>query len=133
YTPGPCRSDLKRPSLCSLSYFQTDILMKKLNIGHLSWVFAILCCCSCNDILTETNQNPNEVDPSVANPNMAMPTIMAPTATSYLDLNWGNLGGVIQHIQHDGWFGGVNHYEWGPENWQSYYDQIGRASCRERM
>jgi len=102
--------------------------MKKLNIGHLSWVFAILCCCSCNDILTETNQNPNEVDPSVANPNMAMPTIMAPTATSYLDLNWGNLGGVIQHIQHDGWFGGVNHYEWGPENWQSYYDRLRNTS-----
>ena len=34
------------------------------------------------------------------------------------------MGGVVQHIQHDGWFGGVNHYEWGPQNWNNYFDML---------
>ncbi len=82
---------------------------------------------SCGDILTETNESPNVVDPSSSNPNMIMPSIMAPAASDYLNKGWGHMGGVVQHIQHDGWFGGVNHYEWGPENWNHYYDMLRNA------
>lgn len=87
-------------------------------------VFALLLTMSCSDVLTETNESPNVVDPSTSNPNMIMPSIMAPAASDYLNKGWGNMGGVVQHIQHDGWFGGVNHYEWGPENWNNYYDML---------
>lgn len=101
-----------------------DISMKNIKRAGIALVLPLALLSSCNDILTETNQNPNEVDPSVANPNMIMPTIMAPAATSYLDLNWGDVAGVVQHIQHDGWFGGVNHYDWSPKNWAEYYDRL---------
>lgn len=79
---------------------------------------------ACDGILTETNQSPNVVDPATSNPNMIMPTIMAPAASDYLNKGWGDMGGVVQHIQHDGWFGGVNHYEWGPQNWNNYFDML---------
>lgn len=78
----------------------------------------------CEDILTETNQSPNVVDPSTSNPNMIMPTIMAPAASDYLYKGWGEMGGVMQHIQHDGWFGSYNQYQWGPADWNGYYDML---------
>lgn len=79
---------------------------------------------SCSDKLTETNIDPNVVDPAVGNPNMIMPTIMAAAATDYLAKGWDVTAGVMQHIQHDGWFEGINHYDWGPENWANYYGML---------
>lgn len=76
---------------------------------------------SCSDKLTETNIDPNVVDPAVGNPNMIMPTILATAATDYLAKGWDVTAGVVQHIQHDGWFEGINNYDWGPENWAGYY------------
>lgn len=79
---------------------------------------------ACGDKLTEANISPNVVDPAVSNPNMVMPTIMAPSADKYLRLGWGDMAGVMQHTQHDGWFGGHNNYEWGPTDWTDYYDRL---------
>ena len=87
---------------------------------------------SCGDLLTETNQNPNEVDPSVANQNMIMPSIMAPAATSYLQLNFEDIAGTIQHIQHDGWIGSVNNYDWSPRDWTEYYNRLRDAELLKR-
>lgn len=77
---------------------------------------------SCDEQLTELNENPNGVDPATANPNMTIPTILTNTALSYQNLNYGDLGGVAQYTQHDGWFGGHNHYDWDPNNWSGWYD-----------
>ncbi|GAA4431710.1 hypothetical protein GCM10023091_02890 [Ravibacter arvi] len=79
---------------------------------------------SCTNLLNEANISPNVVDPAVSNPNMIMPNIMVPMANKYLDWGWGNISGTMQHIQHDGWYGGVNHYEWAPEDWNIYYDAL---------
>ncbi|HEV7380465.1 MAG TPA: SusD/RagB family nutrient-binding outer membrane lipoprotein [Dyadobacter sp.] len=79
---------------------------------------------SCNDRLDEVNVNPNGVDLSKANPNLIMPTVMTGTAMSYLNLGFGDVGGVAQHIQHDGWYSGVNSYDWGPQDWTSWYNLL---------
>ncbi|MEC3881975.1 SusD/RagB family nutrient-binding outer membrane lipoprotein [Parapedobacter sp. 10938] len=87
-------------------------------------VLAVVSLASCSDQLTETNIDPNVVDPAVGNPNMIMPTVLATAATDYLSKGWDVTAGVMQHIQHDGWFGGINTYEWGPENWANYYGML---------
>jgi len=99
--------------------------MKKLKIFTKTvFVMSALFVTSCDEKLTDFNKNPNGVDPANGNPNMVMPTIMSSLATSYLNLNYNDLGGVVQHIQHDGWFTGVNHYDWSPNDWNGYYDML---------
>jgi hypothetical protein len=76
---------------------------------------------SCEEQLTEMNVNPNGVDPATANPNMLMPTVMTGAATSYLNLGYGDIAGVVQHTQKDGWYTGHNSYDWGPQDWSGWY------------
>src|SRR5690554_414775 len=92
------------------------------NIYKLAIALAVFSMVSCDDKLTEVNIDPNVVDPAVANPNMIMPTILATAATDYLNKGWDIPAGVVQHIQHDSWNSGINHYDWGPSNWANYYD-----------
>ena len=85
---------------------------------------AIVLLSSCGDKLSELNHNPNVVDPASANPNMLMPTITTGLATSYLDLGYGDMAGVVQHTQKDGWFSGHNQYDWSPSDWSGYYNLL---------
>jgi hypothetical protein len=85
---------------------------------------AIVVASSCDDRLSEINQNPNGIDPASANPNLVMPEVMNNAARSYLELGYGDVAGVVQHIQHDGWFGGINHYDWGPQDWSGWYNML---------
>jgi len=87
-------------------------------------VLAIVVASSCDDRLSEINQNPNGIDPASANPNLVMPEVMNNAARSYLELGYGDVAGVVQHIQHDGWFDGVNHYNWGPQDWSGWYNML---------
>lgn len=93
-------------------------------ISKLTFLVATVALSSCSDLLTDANKNPNVVDPENANYNLVMPPVLATTAMKYLDLGWGDMSGTMQHTQHDGWFGGYNHYEWGPTNWNEYYDRL---------
>lgn len=79
---------------------------------------------SCHDRLDEVNVNPNGVDLSKANPNLLMPPVMSEAAMAYLKLGYETAGGVAQHIQHDGWYGGINNYDWGPEDWTNWYNML---------
>ncbi len=79
---------------------------------------------SCADKLEELNQNPNAVDPSSANPNLMLPTVLAATAKEYNKLGFGTVGGVVQHMQEDGWYTSYNHYTWVPENWGHWYGAL---------
>ena len=88
------------------------------------FVLAIVLFSSCEDKLTELNENPNVVDPSSANPNMLMPTVMADAAKNYLNLGYGDAAGIVQHTQKDGWFGGHNQYDWTPNDWSGYYNLL---------
>ncbi|WP_128545131.1 SusD/RagB family nutrient-binding outer membrane lipoprotein [Larkinella soli] len=100
--------------------------MKRLSVFSKA-VFALailLVSSSCEDKLTELNENPNVVDPASANPNMLMPTVMTEVGKQYLNLGYGDVAGVVQHTQKDGWFSGHNSYDWTPNDWSTYYNLL---------
>lgn len=79
---------------------------------------------SCGDQLSKINENPNVVSPSTANPNLMLPTIATGLAMNYVTLGYGDIAGVVQHTQKDGWFSDHNHYDWSPKDWSPYYDLL---------
>lgn len=76
---------------------------------------------SCAKKLDEFNENPNGINPATANPNLILPTVLSSTANSYLGLGYGKIGGVMQHMQEDGWHGSYNSYDWSEEDWSGWY------------
>jgi hypothetical protein len=77
-------------------------------------------CFSCED-LTEVNENPNGVPPDNVNPNLVLPTVLTETGRAFTALGFGDIGGVMQHTQKDGWWSGHNDYDWSNQDWASYY------------
>jgi hypothetical protein len=75
---------------------------------------------SCQD-LDELNVNPNGVDPANANPSLLMSTIVTYSGQNVVGLGFGDIAGVMQHTQKDGWSGGHNSYDWSDQNWGSFY------------
>lgn len=75
---------------------------------------------SCKD-LDELNINPNGVDPANAHPNLLIATVITTTGQSVVGLGFGDIAGVMQHTQKDGWSGGHNGYEWSNQDWSVYY------------
>ncbi len=77
---------------------------------------------SCKD-LDELNINPNGVDPEIAHPNLLMSTVIAGMGQTVVGLGFGDIAGVMQHTQKDGWGSGHNAYDWNPSgsDWGSYY------------
>lgn len=75
---------------------------------------------SCYD-LEEVNINPNGVDPANAHPNLLMSTVITGVAQTVVGLGYGDIAGVVQHTQKDGWSGSHNSYEWTDQSWNSYY------------
>ena len=96
---------------------KTVLRIKKI----LTICFGILTLAACDEQLTELNQNPNGLDPETANPNMIMPAVLGPAAQNYLNLGFGNIAGVMQHTQKDGWFEGHNNYDWNAQEWTDWY------------
>ncbi len=78
---------------------------------------------SCHD-LEEININPNGVDPQKADPNLLMATIITSVGLNVVDLGFGDIAGVMQHTQKDGWTGGHNRYDWddNSKSWRTYYN-----------
>lgn len=89
-----------------------------------SWgiVLIFLIGTSCED-LDELNINPNGVDPENADLNLLMPTIITNLGNNIVDLGFGDLAGVMQHTQKDGWSGDHNNYSWDNTNqsWAGWY------------
>lgn len=77
---------------------------------------------SCQD-LDEININPNGVDPATADLNLLMPTIITGVSQTVNRLGFGDLAGVMQHTQYDGWSSGHNDYDWdnSDKSWSGYY------------
>lgn len=77
---------------------------------------------SCKD-LDELNINPNGVDPEIANLNLLLPTVITEVGQTVVNLGFGDIAGVMQHTQHDGWSGGHNDYDWdiNSKSWSGYY------------
>lgn len=80
---------------------------------------------SCKD-LTELNINPNHASEEEANPNLLLTTVLTGTGTTYNELNFDDLGGIVQHTQLDAWFDGHNDYEFtgGILSWDAYYGNL---------
>ncbi len=77
---------------------------------------------SCED-LDELNINPNGVDPETADLNLLLPSIVTGVGKTVVDLGYGDIAGVMQHTQKDGWSSGHNDYDWDNSNksWSGYY------------
>ncbi|MEO5602727.1 MAG: SusD/RagB family nutrient-binding outer membrane lipoprotein [Cyclobacteriaceae bacterium] len=76
---------------------------------------------SCED-LTETNINPNGIEPGKVNPNLVLPTVLTEAAKIYVNLGYQDIAGVVQHTQKDAWSSGHNDYDWGgSQDWSGYY------------
>lgn len=86
-------------------------------------VLSLVLFASCED-LEELNINPNGVDPEVADPNLLMPTVITGVAQRIISLGFGDIAGVMQHTQKDGWSSGHNDYDWdvNSNSWKGYYD-----------
>ena len=95
------------------------ILKYKLIIT-LALVFAFAT--SCRD-LDELNINPNGVDPGTADLNLLLATMESELGKSVVGLGFGDIAGVMQHTQKDGWSGGHNDYNWTNQghSWSGYY------------
>ena len=76
---------------------------------------------SCED-LTELNENPNGVPPDNANPNLILSTVLTESAKTFVNLGYGEIAGVVQHTQKDGWWSGHNNYDWANQDWRGYYE-----------
>src|SRR5215510_13020324 len=77
-------------------------------------------CFSCQD-LTEVNENPNGVPPDQVNPNLVLPTVLTEAGKAFTNLGYGDVAGVMQHTQKDGWWSGHNDYDWSNQDWAGYY------------
>ena len=71
--------------------------------------------------LEELNVNPNGVDPANAHPNLLMSTVITTTAQAVVNLGYGDIAGVMQHTQKDGWSSSHNAYDWNDQSWTPHY------------
>ncbi len=79
---------------------------------------------SCEN-LEEININPNGIIPEITHPNFLLSTNIVRTGKAVVDMGYGDIAGVMQHTQKDGWSGGHNAYEWTPnQDWGGYYSTL---------
>jgi hypothetical protein len=97
--------------------------IKNYLIIALTIIFAFIV--SCKD-LDELNINPNGVDPKTADLNLLMPTFITGVGQIVVSLGAGDIAGVMQHTQKDGWSGGHNDYDWdnSSKSWSGYYGNL---------
>ncbi len=76
--------------------------------------------------LEELNINPNGVDPASGHPNLLLATVQTQLGKNVVELGFGNLAGVMQHTQKDGWSSGHNDYDWASQgqSWSPYYEAL---------
>ena len=96
--------------------------MKRININAILILTFALVFSACHD-LDELNVDPNGASPEVTDLNLLMPTIITAVGQNVVDLGFGDIAGVMQHTQKDGWSGGHNDYDWDNSNksWSGYY------------
>ena len=96
--------------------------MKRIKINFILGLTLALVLTACYD-LDELNINPNGAQPEVTDLNLLMPTIITQLGQNIVELGFGDIAGVMQHTQKDGWSGGHNDYDWNSSNksWAGYY------------
>lgn len=83
---------------------------------------------SCKD-LTDLNIDPNGIRPDVADLNLLLPTVITGVGQTVVSLGFGDIAGVMQHTQKDGWSGGHNSYDWSNagQSWSGFYGILRNA------
>ncbi|MDX1759096.1 MAG: SusD/RagB family nutrient-binding outer membrane lipoprotein [Arenibacter algicola] len=95
-------------------------------IFKLFLVVCLLSATSCDNELTEINQNPNGVDPSQGNPSFLLTQVMVNTALDVGSKGYsGELSAFVQYTQKDSW--GNNNYDWDGSGWNTYYGNLRSA------
>ncbi|MBU2903172.1 MULTISPECIES: SusD/RagB family nutrient-binding outer membrane lipoprotein [Arenibacter] len=76
--------------------------------------------------LEDLNENPNRIGSDNVDPNLLVPTVISGAAKNTLNLGFGDIAGVMQHTQKDGWSGGHNSYDWSNDShsWNGYYSLL---------
>lgn len=78
---------------------------------------------SCKKNLEKLNENPNGADPNTTNPNLVLSTVLTTAGQEWVTLGFGDVAGIMQHTQTDGWTGSHNEYDWsGNYSWTPIYD-----------
>ena len=96
--------------------------MKRTKIYLVFGLSLALSLTACHD-LDELNINPNGPAPEIADLNLLLPTIITQTGQNVVSLGFGDIAGVMQHTQKDGWSGEHNDYDWNNESksWAGLY------------
>lgn len=87
------------------------------------WVLGFTILVSCHG-LEDLNENPNRVSAENVDPNLLIPTVISNTGKTVVDFGFGDIAGVMQHTQKDGWSGGHNEYDWRntSHSWNGFYN-----------
>jgi len=88
-------------------------------------VMGLIVLSSCHG-LEDLNENPNQIGSDNVDPNLLLATVISGTAKDVVNLGFGNIAGVMQHTQKDGWSGGHNSYDWDnrSNSWNGYYSLL---------
>jgi hypothetical protein len=83
---------------------------------------------ACKD-LDDLNVNPNSPSPETTDLNLLLPTVITSLGGQVVDLGFGDIAGVMQHMQKTGWQGGFNAYDWASpgQTWTGYYGILRNA------
>lgn len=77
---------------------------------------------SCIKHLENVNINPNGANPETTNPNLVLSTVLTESGKELVNLGFGDIMGVMQYTQKDGWNSSYNFYLWNGDNpWVNYY------------
>lgn len=72
--------------------------------------------------LEDLNESPNSIGKDNVDINLLVPTIISSTAVAITNLGFGDISGVMQHTQRDGWSTSHNAYDWDTgTSWNAYY------------
>ncbi len=76
--------------------------------------------------LEDLNDNPNKIGSENVDPNLLVGTLISGTAKNVVGLGFGDMAGVMQHTQKDGWSSGHNAYDWDnrSHSWNGYYSLL---------
>ncbi|MBD3660959.1 MAG: SusD/RagB family nutrient-binding outer membrane lipoprotein, partial [Arenibacter algicola] len=76
--------------------------------------------------LEDLNENPNRIGSDNVDPNLLVGTVISGTAKNVVGLGFGDMAGVMQHTQKDGWSSGHNAYDWSNDShsWNGYYSLL---------
>ncbi len=88
-------------------------------------ILGLLVLVSCHG-LEELNENPNQIGSDNVDPNLLVPTVINGVGKTVVSLGFGDLAGVMQHTQKDGWSSGHNAYDWSNDShsWNGYYSLL---------